>query len=202
MDTLNKVIKPIVPLQCGPAQLGREIGGVLRADCQEIFASMRPGPIGPGNAGHGRSKCLGTLRFNAARPNWAGKCECAEHRAGARGRFNAARPNWAGKCAGAGDLPWRAERLQCGPAQLGREIAKIEAALDDDPEWLQCGPAQLGREIAPVTAPVPSGLESLQCGPAQLGREMIPARRPMVMCESLQCGPAQLGREISRRPRP
>ena len=36
-------------------------------------ASMRPGPIGPGNAVTGNHVVIDAFRFNEARPNWAGK---------------------------------------------------------------------------------------------------------------------------------
>ena len=60
---------------------------------------------------------------------------------------------------------------------------------------LQCGPAQLGREIA-LGKPKHKRAPLLQCGPAQLGREMRLPRQAYERDLRLQCGPAQLGREI------
>ena len=85
-------------LQCGPAQLGREIFRLNWSQTIGEIASMRPGPIGPGNAARIRPAPRPRPGFNAARPNWAGKYlpdrpPADETLPG----FNAARPNWAGK---------------------------------------------------------------------------------------------------------
>ena len=40
------------------------------------------------------------------------------------------------------------EKLQCGPAQLGREM-QANGPKQGFTHVLQCGPAQLGREISP-----------------------------------------------------
>ena len=108
--------------------------------------------------------------------------------------FNAARPNWAGKYSTQRSMASLTSWLQCGPAQLGREIAH-EGNTDRWSKALQCGPAQLGREMTLAWA-LAGPLAALQCGPAQLGREMRQARPARPAPRRLQCGPAQLGREI------
>ena len=61
------------------------------------FASMRPGPIGPGNPASGGRVARESSGFNEARPNWAGKSfQVTPNRRAVTG-FNEARPNWAGK---------------------------------------------------------------------------------------------------------
>ena len=80
--------------------MGREIGRQPKLRLRECRASMRPGPIGPGNGPSGRRIRRKRRCFNEARPNWAGKYpdffrDFGDFSAG----FNEARPNWAGKLA-------------------------------------------------------------------------------------------------------
>ena len=110
-------------LQCGPAQLGREMtdAKLSLALAQARFnaarpnwagkfgrrpglrlaaraASMRPGPIGPGNAS-ARAHVPDRLVAASMRPGPIGPGNHAKGAAvaGRSQGFNAARPNWAGK---------------------------------------------------------------------------------------------------------
>ena len=156
-----------------PGPIGPGNGPRRRPDrLGRLVASMRPGPIGPGNMPTLRIQRISLRRFNAARPNWAGK---SGNRARTRG-------------------PWRP--LQCGPAQLGREIGANGLLLISTCR-LQCGPAQLGREISrrPPSEPRPrSGFNAAR--PNWAGKSRI-GGCPVTEEQLLQCGPAQLGREIT-----
>ena len=87
-------------------------------------ASMRPGPIGPGNARRAR-RAVGQDAVASMRPGpiGPGNATPAPWHPTLRTGFNAARPNWAGKSAEPERAPHQLARLQCGPAQLGREIS-------------------------------------------------------------------------------
>ena len=185
-----------IALQCGPAQLGREMAGTSGRMTMEQLLQCGPAQLGREIKGK-RGRDAESNCFNAARPNWAGK-------SGVRALCRRSRG-----------------LLQCGPAQLGREMRLVArcimtityASMRPGPIGpgngrfpgpggsaleLQCGPAQLGREIL-CYAGTDGANVLLQCGPAQLGREMSARRSGSPRSSSLQCGPAQLGREIADR---
>ena len=66
--------------------------------------------------------------------------------------------------------PAQSSSLQCGPAQLGREMRRGSGG-SGAARRLQCGPAQLGREMH-CLGEIYGARVMLQCGPAQLGREI------------------------------
>ena len=161
---------------------------------------MRPGPIGPGNATWRAANAMSGARFNAARPNWAGKWRSGR---------------WAHR---------RITVLQCGPAQLGREMSALAERASSDEAELQCGPAQLGREIfGRIDQILQARAASMRPGPIGPGNQGLAyyyadidtsfnAARPNwagksmttmqigPACIKLQCGPAQLGREMGAEP--
>ena len=112
------------PLQCGPAQLGREMGARLSPAAPASPASMRPGPIGPGNASL-ESFVIVTPPAASMRPGPIGPGNAACH-------------------AGIG---WRrSASMRPGPIGPGNTLPPRPSGRRT---WLQCGPAQLGREIGP-----------------------------------------------------